>query len=65
MARKNEGRVEVTEDDFGDVLIEGLEEVRAIIRGEAKPARQSRRMRTAREAGRPDAPPFPIPPCAR
>ncbi len=50
MAHWNEDRVEVTEENFGDLLIQGLEEVRAIARGEVEPARRVRRLRSAPEA---------------
>ncbi len=46
MVHQNEDRVEVTEENFGDLLIQGLEEVRAIARGESEPARRVSRLRT-------------------
>lgn len=50
MARENEDRIEVTEENFGDLLIQGLQEAHAVVRGEAEPARRVRRAITAREA---------------
>lgn len=44
---KAKNNVEVTEDNFGDLLIEGLAEARAVACGDAEPARRVRRM-TAR-----------------
>lgn len=43
-------RVEVTSENFGDLLIKGLEEAVAVEGGRLKPARVSRRKITAREA---------------
>lgn len=40
--------IEVTEENFGDLLIEALTEARAVARGEAEPARRVRRPMTAR-----------------
>lgn len=42
--------IEVTEESFGDLLIEALTEARAVARGEAEPARRVRRPMTARTA---------------
>lgn len=40
--------IEVTEENFGDLLIEALTEARAVARGDAEPARRVRRPMTAR-----------------
>jgi putative transcriptional regulator len=40
--------IEVTEENFGDLLIEVLTEARAVARGDAEPARRVRRPMTAR-----------------
>lgn len=50
MASKNDDAVKVTDQNFGDLLIEGLREAVAVRRGEAEPARRVRRPMTAREA---------------
>lgn len=50
MAIKNDDAVKVTDQNFGDLLIEGLREAVAVRRGEAEPARRVRRPMTAREA---------------
>jgi len=50
MAEQNEDRIGVTDENFGDLLIRGLEEVRAIRRGETEPARRVRRIVTAQDA---------------
>lgn len=50
MASVNDPRIEVTEESFGDLLIRGLREARAVVRGEAEPARRTRRAMTARDA---------------
>jgi len=50
MAHKNDDGVEVTEENFGDLLIQGLREARAVVRGDAEPARRTRRTMTVREA---------------
>jgi len=42
--------IEVTDENFGDLLIEALTEARAVARGDAKPARRVRRPMTARTA---------------
>lgn len=42
---KHEDGIEVTEEDFGELLIQGLTEALAVARGEAEP---TRRRRTAR-----------------
>jgi putative transcriptional regulator len=42
--------IEVTEENFGDLLIEALMEARAVARGDAEPARRVRRPMTARSA---------------
>ena len=46
----DEDAIEVTDENFGDLLIEGLREVLAIERGEIEPARRVRRVATVREA---------------
>lgn len=50
MPKRDLDPIEVTEENFGDLLIEGLQEALAIRRGEKKPARRVRRFVTAREA---------------
>lgn len=45
MSNENEDAIVVTDENFGELLLESLTEVRAIVRGEAMPAR-----RTVREA---------------
>lgn len=50
MANDRDDALEVTEANFGDLLIAGLEEARAIARGDAEPARRVRRALTARRA---------------
>jgi len=50
MASKNGGALKVTNENFGDLLIEGLQEALAVRRGAAEPARRVRRPMTAREA---------------
>lgn len=45
-----ETRIEVTSENFGELLIQGLEEAVAIQEGGAKPARVNRRKITARKA---------------
>ena len=50
MAKQSEGRIEVTDENFGDLLIQSLEEVRSIQRGESEPARRVRRVITAQDA---------------
>lgn len=50
MKTKGEDAITVTDENFGDLLIESLREVRAIRRGEAEPARRVRRTATARES---------------
>ena len=49
MARKNDDAVMVTDQNFGELLIEGLHEALDVRRGNARPARRVRRM-TARDA---------------
>lgn len=49
MPKKHTDSITVTEENFGDLLLEGLHEARAISRGEAEPARRVRRI-TARAA---------------
>ena len=48
MAKKNP--INVTSENFGDLLIQGLEEAVAIEEGREKPVRVSRRKITARKA---------------
>lgn len=50
MVGKDEDRIEVTEENFGDLLIQGLQEAHAVVRGEVEPARRAHRAVTAREA---------------
>jgi putative transcriptional regulator len=50
MASSNNQPVRVTNDNFGDLLIEGLNEALAVRRGEREPARRERRLVSAREA---------------
>jgi putative transcriptional regulator len=49
MKRDGEERIEVTDENFGDLLLQGLREVHDIVCGDVEPARRVRRMRTARE----------------
>ena len=49
MASKNDA-LRVTDQNFGDLLIEGLQEAVAVRRGEREPAARVRRPMTAREA---------------
>ncbi|HYW14342.1 MAG TPA: helix-turn-helix domain-containing protein [Longimicrobium sp.] len=49
MASKNDA-LEVTDQNFGDLLIQGLQEAVAVRRGEREPAARVRRPMTAREA---------------
>jgi putative transcriptional regulator len=46
----NDDAVQVTEQNFGDLLIEGLNEALAVRRGEREPARRVRRPVSARDA---------------
>jgi DNA-binding transcriptional regulator YiaG len=48
MAKKN--RIEVTSENFGKLLIQGIEEAVAIKEGRTKPARVNRRKITSRKA---------------
>jgi putative transcriptional regulator len=50
MEEQNGDRVEVTNENFGELLIRGLEEARAIRRGESEPARRVRRTVTVQDA---------------
>ena len=50
MAEKSDERIEVTDENFGELLIKGLREVRAIQRGESEPAYRVRRVVTAQDA---------------
>jgi hypothetical protein len=43
MAKQDEDLIEVTEENFGDLLIQGLEDVRSIQLGETEPASRVRR----------------------
>ncbi|MBD0320740.1 MAG: helix-turn-helix domain-containing protein [Gemmatimonadetes bacterium] len=45
---KRQDDIEVTEENFGDLLVASLTEARAVARGEADPARRVRRRLTAR-----------------
>jgi putative transcriptional regulator len=47
---ENDEALEVTDENFGELLIEGLREVLAVERGELEPARRVRRVATIREA---------------
>jgi len=49
MSKGVDDAIEVTDENFGDLLIEGLREVLAIQRGEEQPARRVRRIATVRE----------------
>lgn len=49
MARNNDDAIEVTDQNFGDLLIEGLKEAVEVRRGNAQPARRVRRL-SARDA---------------
>ncbi len=49
MASSNDDAVRVTDHNFGDLLIEGLNEALEVRRGEREPARRVRRL-SAREA---------------
>lgn len=49
MARNNDDAIEVTDQNFGDLLIEGLREAVEVRRGNAQPARRVRRL-SARDA---------------
>jgi putative transcriptional regulator len=49
MSNEVDDGIEVTDENFGELLIEGLREVLAIQRGEEQPARRVRRVATARE----------------
>lgn len=50
MAKQDEDRIEVTDENFGELLVQGFREVRAIQRGESEPAHRVRRVVTAQEA---------------
>jgi DNA-binding transcriptional regulator YiaG len=50
MAHKNDDPIQVTNENFGDLLIEGLQEALEVRRGKVEPARRVRRPMTAREA---------------
>ena len=49
MASNNDG-IKVTDQNFGDLLIEGLQEAVAVRRGKQEPARRVQRPMTARDA---------------
>jgi len=51
MPRKHEEEIRVTDQNFGDLLIESLREARAISKGKLEPARRVRRTVGAREPG--------------
>lgn len=42
--------IEVTEENFGELLIKGLTEARAVAKGDVEPTRRVRRRLTARAA---------------
>lgn len=44
MAGKNDDAIQVTDQNFGDLLIEGLHEALEVRRGNAQPARRVRRL---------------------
>lgn len=50
MASNKDEALTVTDENFGDLLIQGLHEAVAVRRGTAEPARRVRRPMTAREA---------------
>lgn len=51
MVDNNEEAVTVTEENFGDLLIEGLEEALAVSRGEREAARTTSRRIPAKDDG--------------
>lgn len=50
MASNNDDALKVTSENFGDLLIQGMQEAVAVRRGTAQPAHRVRRAMTAREA---------------
>lgn len=50
MSNELNDAIEVTDENFGELLLEGLREVLAIQRGEVQPSRRVRRVATARES---------------
>jgi putative transcriptional regulator len=50
MKKREDGAIEVTSENFGELLIQGLHEALAVERGEAVAARRVRRVATVREA---------------
>jgi putative transcriptional regulator len=50
MKDRDNGTIEVTDANFGELLIQGLEEALAIERGEAEAPRRVRRVATVRDA---------------
>lgn len=50
MASNDKGAIQVTDQNFGELLIEGLQEAVSVRRGEREPARRERRPMTARDA---------------
>jgi len=50
MTKKDHEAIEVTSENFGELLLQGLNEALAIERGEAVAARRVRRVATVREA---------------
>ena len=50
MNERNDDAIEVTDANFGELLIQGLEEALAIERGEAEAPRRVRRVATVRDA---------------
>lgn len=49
MAEHDDGPVRVTDENFGDLLVRGMEEALDVARGAKAPARRVRRTRTARD----------------
>ncbi|MFL5382137.1 MAG: helix-turn-helix domain-containing protein [Longimicrobiaceae bacterium] len=50
MMQPDDDAIEVTDQNFGELLLESLNETLAIARGEAEPARRVHRVATARDA---------------
>jgi putative transcriptional regulator len=50
MKKRDDGAIEVTSENFGELLLQGVREALAIERGQAEPARRVRRVATVREA---------------
>jgi hypothetical protein len=51
MDSNNNGRIVVTEQNFGELLIEGLQEALAVARGEQEPSRTRERARMSDNVG--------------